>query len=226
MSSSPVIPLGGPNIPLTDANGATFILGTQLDGNGFNQLETVVVTGTTAGPGIVLTDANGANFVLGTQLDSDGNQVLEVVSTGSFVPGQLPGTKTNDNATAGNVGEFLTASTTVGSGASLVTATAANATTLALTAGDWDVWAILAINGAGVVTATAILGALSLTSATLPSTVNQTNVAYAGFNNQSFPLQMIRVSLAAPASVYMVAEMTFTAGTPRAYGIINARRAR
>lgn len=50
--------------------------------------------------------------------------------------GQIPGTATNDDASAGNVGEYLSASNNV---AVLPAGAPLSVTSLALTAGDWDV---------------------------------------------------------------------------------------
>lgn len=54
--------------------------------------------------------------------------------------GQLLGTNTNDNASAGNVGEFMsaagTATTVAGS------TTVSNIATITLTKGDWDIWGV------------------------------------------------------------------------------------
>ena len=51
----------------------------------------------------------------------------------------VKGTTTNDSAAAGTVGEEIVSTVIVGSAVSLTTATAATVTSIALTAGDWDV---------------------------------------------------------------------------------------
>lgn len=222
----------GPNILKTDANGDNYVLGTQLDGSGFHQLETVVLTGTAPGPGILLTDANGDNYVLGTQLDGNGNQVLEVTNTGStLVPGQLPGTTTNDNAAAGNVGEFLTAS------ASNVvvpaSATIGNVVTLALTAGDWDVWGIFRLSPQPTFAATGYVNiGLSSSSATLSpgamTTVQVPNIApAAGASTISGVTPMLRFSVpSGGTTVFLCMEAFYSAGAALILGIIDARRRR
>lgn len=55
----------------------------------------------------------------------------------TLTAGQLPGTATNDSATAGNVGEYV--SSTVNAFNFPATGTAGDATTISLTAGDWDI---------------------------------------------------------------------------------------
>jgi predicted nucleic acid-binding protein len=57
----------------------------------------------------------------------------------SYPVGQAPATQTNDSAAAGKVGEFITSNIVVGSAVALTTGTAANVTSVSLTAGDWDV---------------------------------------------------------------------------------------
>ena len=66
-----------------------------------------------------------------------------ISATGSITPAQGPGivgTTTNNNANTGSWGEYLTNATT---GTSLTANTPANATSVSLTAGDWDVSGVL-----------------------------------------------------------------------------------
>jgi len=82
----------------------------------------------------------------------------------TLTPGQLPGTTTNDNASAGNVGQYITSSvaspgTSVGTTGSTV-----NITSILLTAGDWDVHGNVCFNLSGT-TATNLAGAINITTA-------------------------------------------------------------
>lgn len=141
------------------------------------------------------------------------------------------GTTTNNNAAAGEIGEYIEAFTQIGSAVSLTTATAANIASISLTHGDWDVSGVLWFNanGAAVIT-NAYLG-ITPTSATLPSA--GTNFGTAGIASSLsatgiFSLQSasFRISLAATTTIYIVAYSTFTISTNSAYGGLRARRVR
>jgi hypothetical protein len=146
------------------------------------------------------------------------------------------GTVTNDNAGAGHVGEIVTATVAVGSAVSLTTATGTNVASISLTAGDWDLSGQVDFVLAGV-TATLFQSGISLTTATLPSQAGGsglgtdalvgvpllTTVLSATYGQSIAP---VRLSLAASATVYLVAQSAFSAGTNTAYGTIRARRMR
>lgn len=137
-------------------------------------------------------------------------------------------TDTNDDASAGQIGEYVSSLVATGSAVSLTTATAANVTSISLTAGDWDVEAGLNINF-GSATTTASSGGISATSATLPTdgseaslgTILTTTTTVAGRS-----IQRKRVSVSTTTTIYLVASATFSAGTAAAWGTLNARRVR
>lgn len=140
----------------------------------------------------------------------------------------LVGTSTNDSAVAGNVGEYIETLVPVGSAVSLTTATPANVASIALTAGDWDVEASVNFDAAGA-TITDMVSGIDGTTATIPTdgsecyTGDQTTAATF---KDSVAIPRKRVSLAAPASVFLVTQVTFTLGTVGVFGQINARRVR
>lgn len=153
----------------------------------------------------------------------------------SFLKGKViaQGTSTNDTAPSGIIGETLTSSTALSSAVSLTTATAADITSLSLTAGDWDVFIQAGFSGGG--TTTILKYALSTTTATLPGsdttavpTSNQVqgiapiNIAGANYTT----LIYCPVSLATTTTVYLVEEATFGAGSCSGFGSIIARRSR
>lgn len=138
---------------------------------------------------------------------------------------RVPGTTTNDNAAAGYVGEYLTASRTAGNALSLINVTYTDITSLSLTAGDWDVQGVVAF---AVVTgpSTGIWAGVSTTSATI--VIEQSSVcqpAGAGFTS-SLSSPVVRFSLAATTTIYLVARAAFSGGTVTGYGQISARRVR
>lgn len=141
------------------------------------------------------------------------------------------GTTTNDNAPAGSLGEFISAEVLAGAPVALVNATPATITSIALTAGDWDVEASFGyiINAATVVTA--LQGSISLTAATMDSTpaaLGQLRYPAGSVpgGNIIFTSTRKRLSLAAPATVYLVENAFFTTNTCSGWGHISARRVR
>lgn len=147
------------------------------------------------------------------------------------------GTTTNDNAAAGRPGEFITATVPVGSAVALATGVAANVTSISLTAGDWDVSGVVDHNIAATTSVTQINSGVSLTSATLASqaggaglgTDPTSTLSYAAMVPGAGIVQgapLVRISLAATTTVYLVAQDTFTLSTISAYGTLRARRVR
>lgn len=150
-------------------------------------------------------------------------------TTLAFSPstGGIVGTTTNNNADAGRVGEFISA--TSGSIA-LTTATATNVTSISLTAGDWDVDAGVIFSGAGAPAATELWASIN--------TVTATNVFLPGqcvrLRGQTFtdpllgfPVGTLRVSLSGTTTYYLNAQVIFTGGSSLSVqGIIRARRVR
>jgi hypothetical protein len=139
---------------------------------------------------------------------------------------QMPGTTTNDNANAGNVGEYVSSTIPPGSAVALATSTSANVTSISLTAGDWDVFGQVFINPAGGTNTTSFMASSSTTSATLASPPDFV-IAYSstgvGIGN---PISTKRFSVNTTTTVFLVVFATFTGGTNAAYGTLAARRRR
>jgi hypothetical protein len=150
-----------------------------------------------------------------------------------FIPscaGQVQGTSTNDNAAAGNIGEFVTSAVASGSAVNLTNNTPANITAISLTAGDWDVTGNI-VFASGVSTVVTLLqGGISLTTAALPASPAGGYAIWSGsltgVNQNGLPLIPSRLSLASTTTVYLVTVATFSTSTLAAYGSISARRAR
>ena len=139
----------------------------------------------------------------------------------------IVGTTTNDSATAGYVGEFVSSSPT----GYTVTASASNMTTISLTAGDWDVSA--QAGSAGI-----FAGTLSMRLC-----ISSASAAFTAFNSGAFgqgdqefavdatsgvgsaAIPPIRLSLASTTTVYMVIARAGGSNFA-ASGIISARRVR
>lgn len=142
--------------------------------------------------------------------------------------GGILGTTTNDAATAGNIGEYITGTIASGSAVALTTTTTADVTSISLTAGDWDVTGVVDYAMASA-TATNFQLGISTTSATLGAqdTYVQKPFAFAGSSatlGDNAPT--VRVSISGTTTVYLVAQATFSGGSIAAYGTIRARRLR
>lgn len=160
------------------------------------------------------------------------NARADGIVTAGVPAGQLPGTTTNDNAAAGNVGEVISSTVLAGSAVSLTTATPANITSVALTAGDWDCRAIVSRTLGATTSVTILQSAINPTTATigtqgttLVSTVS-TAANVMGVLGQDTDIGPARVSLAAPTTQFLNVKDTFTVSTDAAYGQLTCRRAR
>lgn len=158
------------------------------------------------------------------------------VKTSSISSSGVAGTGTNNNSPTGALGEFQTATVASGSAVSLSNGAGTNVTSISLTAGDWDVSGQVDFVLAGV-TATLFQSGISVVSATLPSQPGGSGLGTDALAN--VPLLttvlsatyaqscgVVRVSIAATTTVYLVAVGTFSVGTLTAYGTLRARRAR
>jgi hypothetical protein len=183
-------------------------------------------------------DSSG-NFSINTNkftvANSTGNTVIAgttVITGATTLTGGIVGTTTNDNASAGNVGEIISSTVLAGSAVALTTSVTANITSISLTAGDWDVWGNIAFVGAGGASSTIYQAAINTTSATLPTA--PASGAYgvltlpSGASNATQIMQagQQRLSLASTTTVYLVASTVFAGGTCTGYGYIGARRRR
>lgn len=145
----------------------------------------------------------------------------------------IVGTATNDNAPAGSVGEYVSATLGSGSAVSLTNGTPANITSISLTAGDWDVWGEIQLIFSSGTAYTLYVGGTHTISATLPAAPDLSRNGWTGASQtipsavgNGFVVGMKRFSLASTTTIYLVCQMGFTAGSPTAYGVLAARRVR
>jgi hypothetical protein len=158
----------------------------------------------------------------------DLNGLSSITRTGGV---SIEGTNTNDNASAGRVGEYISASREVGSLLALTTGTPVNVTSISLTAGDWLVNAQAYLNLAATTSYTSFISSISGTSATLDATAGRlmrfdTPAAVPGNVNITFGAMTYRLKLAATTTIYLVSQATFTASTANTWGYIGATRVR
>lgn len=158
-------------------------------------------------------------------------------SWATLTSGDVTCSATNDSGAAGFLGELISSTVTSGSALSLSTGTAANLTSISLTAGDWDVSVSAAFNTAATTTLTQLTAAAATTSATLPaspgypaSNENRSQHNFASFTPgttaHSVVVPTYRVSLSATTTIYLVVRGAFAASTLTAQGYIQARRVR
>lgn len=156
------------------------------------------------------------------------------------VTGPYPGTTTNDNAPAGDIGEYTTSATVRSAALPLVNNTPKTIASLSLTAGDWDVRVIASYLASGAVSLTEARAGISLTAnsvtggdvASVP-TSNEVTIIQSGSNliatNDVFTISIpaSRVSLATTTTIYFTETQTFSGGTSLSgFGSIVARRVR
>lgn len=152
------------------------------------------------------------------------------------------GVTDGSSAAAGIVGEEITGSLTRLSGVSLTTTTAATVFSFSLTAGDWDVAAMVGFLFGTGTSVTVLDAAISLTNNTLPAaatTANPTSgevrtrimsgtvgIVMTTAGDIVIPITAYRISVAATTTFYLVARANFTVSTTVAYGSVHARRVR
>lgn len=142
---------------------------------------------------------------------------------------QLLGTAAADNATAGNVGELLSASA---GPTALTTATPLTITSLVLTAGDWDLWGMMQFTGGATTTVTAQLASLSTATNVLQnngnnysSKVYNAQTVFNTISSDSMNVGPLRVSTTG-TTYFFVAQANFATSTCSAQAFMYARRVR
>lgn len=147
----------------------------------------------------------------------------------SFTAGQIPGTTTNDSATAGNVGQYIEALQTAATNFP-ATGTYGDLGSLALTAGDWDVSIMMnaSANGATAQLVGAGIGTASGTGSTgiTPGVNYAAQTAPTSSANSSVAVPVYRISIASSTTYYCKVIANYTVGTPQYQGRCSARRVR
>lgn len=134
----------------------------------------------------------------------------------------LKGTTTNDNAPAGVVGEYATASGTNSPASGVV----ADIGSISLTAGDWDVEGAIQTNTGGNITGGSVwLSAASATDPTFPNEGAYYTANVPPGTNVRCPIGIRRFSLATTTTIYLSAQIFWTVSNTNT-GFIRARRMR
>ena len=148
----------------------------------------------------------------------------------------LVGSSTNDNATTGNIGEWITAAVASGSAISMSTVTVTNITSISLTAGDWDVYAQVAFKGTTTTKVVYRQGGISIANNTLSNVASMNTSIFSvtqdtggiipGSNVDTFNTAPCRQSLSGTTTIYLNANASFSVSTMTCYGYISAIRVR
>lgn len=168
-----------------------------------------------------VTIASDHAVIVGTPITGNATAPINLLATlagGSYIDALAGG--------SGAVGEYITA--TQGISVALTTAVAANVTSIALSAGDWDVHGTVSFLPAGTTTVAGILGGISTVSATPPGPTtglqSQIQGSLTTGAQQSLAIGPERISISVPTTVYLVAQAGFSVSTMAAGGKISARR--
>lgn len=146
----------------------------------------------------------------------------------TFSNGQLPGTATNDSASAGNVGEYVSSAVTA---VNVGPTTQVNdLTSISLTAGDWDVTLIAGMNGVGAFSS--FQAGISTTSGNSQAGLSDADTSITNTLSTAFPnrdylvIPAVRMSFASTTTVYAKQGCTYSGSTPSGRGRLSARRVR
>jgi hypothetical protein len=143
--------------------------------------------------------------------------------------GGIIGMNGTTSASTGYVGEVVS-SVVAPIATGLTSATVVNVTSIALTAGDWDVFGSFVVTGAATTSFTNAAASISVTSLTQSATnltsFNATAAFVPGgtFTADNVPTQRLLITV--PTTVYLIASSAFTVSTAGVGGTIYARRAR
>jgi hypothetical protein len=145
--------------------------------------------------------------------------------------GGITGVTDNSNAPSGYLGQLISSTVVAGSAVALTTATAANITSISLTAGDWDVNGVIGFVLNAATTVNSLGGSSSSVSATAGAlgsgmTFPGAAATLATGVNPEFSIPTQRFALNATTTIYLVALAAFGVNTCAGYGLIRARRIR
>lgn len=223
--------------------------GAQFFGNGLTEFTHILTNGnpwiqSTSSPKIWLNRVSGRcwNFSVGTSNaflihDATGNADPMSIASGAAdssltlaASGAVSarGSATNDSAAAGFIGQVISALVAVGAPVSLTSTTAADITSISLTAGDWDVEGNVNFLGtaATITQLTASIGSTTATLATDGSEVYSGLQTITASATDSVTMPTKRISVAGTTTIYLVGRAVFAAGTVGGFGSIVARRRR
>lgn len=193
-----------------------------MGSNKITGLATPTTSGDALSYGNVL---NGTTLTLSSTTNSN-------ISFDNTATHGIVGTATNNSATAGNVGEYVSSSISTFTNVT-TTNQYADLTSISLTAGDWDVSGQVYYFNNGA-TWTAIVSGISVTSGnSATGLVNGESLLSSSWASSLVTpienvhtLANLRFSLSGTTTVYLKYRSIYSVGTPQAVGSIRARRVR
>lgn len=214
-------------VPVPAAGNALDFIRINAAGNGYEVQTPAQTLGDIAG------GVSGAinSTTVGATTPSSG-AFTTVSASGLITPSQtigIVGTTTNNAANAGSIGEVISANLVQGSAISLSNGVVGTVTSIALTAGDWDVSGEVWLT-VGTGAAAAIEAGISSSGAFQNSDPgfarNLMTAAFTASSTNIIPVKTARVLLSGSATYNLLALVSFGSGACTAWGNIWARRAR
>jgi hypothetical protein len=202
-----------------DGNSKQWVIANTFSGGPF-----LALTGGTMTGDIVLKGNATANLnpVPLQQLNSTIAPLATTASLGAYQP--RAGVTDGSNAPFGQIGEFLTNSTTTAQ--SLPSGGVTSSISMSVGAGDWDCWGQIVFPGGTGANPSYVQGQVNNSIAILPTQSVLILTGSAGVGG-SYALPMIRISSTTAFTLYLVAAApTYTTGSATFYGSISTRRAR
>ena len=157
--------------------------------------------------------------------DETGTGAVVFATTPTITTPNIVGTVAADSAAAGSVGELITST----SGAVGLSGAGTNVTSVALTAGDWDLTAGVIFSGTGATTVTDVFASINTVTATNVFTQGQCfRIRGQTFTDPLFGAAIgpLRVSISGTTTYYLNAQAVIGASTFSCTGILRARRVR
>lgn len=178
---------------------------------------------------------DGTNFQLlnpnyGTGASTGTGNIVRTTSPTITTP-DIIGVANNSSAAAGSVGQHQISTVLGGAGVALTSTVDADITSIAVAAGDYDVWASCNFEGGAGTTTTKMQAWINTASATpvngaFAFTAFYSTALTLGTNNYGGAVPGVRVSLNAPGTIYLSCNSTFAVSTMNASGSLNVRRRR
>lgn len=180
---------------------------------------TNVFTKTGQGSAAIVAHSGPSSGVVNIAVSSVNNSPAPIIASFSDTGATIKGTTTNDSAAVGYVGEYVVSSITASQ--NFPTSNQyGDATSISLTAGDWDLWGLLQAEQTGA-TWTYAISAISITSGNFTTGItpglNRNSGAWASSSTTPtvvcLPV-LYRLSLSATTTVYLKMQAVYSLGQP------------
>jgi hypothetical protein len=184
-----------------------------------------IINASTAGVGGVITTADNTGNL---NIQSGGTTKVAITSAGVGIVG----TTTNNDASAGYVGEYIQSVVAADSVTAAANGVYKDLTSITLTAGDWDVTFLMDINNVGAAATLYGGGIGTATGNSATGLVIGSNFLYTGGTvsvgaNTGIAIPSYRISIASTTTYYGKCIAYYPAGGPPKFGgRVSARRVR